>query len=649
MSVLRAVTMRTALEDNRLLGSILGGPSWLAWRVILIAAMGEALRDDERAIFKRLTGREREAAQRCEELWAIVGRRGGKSLAIAVLVIYLAILVDYSAVRSVGERLVVLALAPTREQAQIVFGYIVGIVESTPVFASQVVSKTSDSLSLKNGIEIETRAASFRGLRGFSSVAVVADEGAFFYSDESGSSNSDSAILEALRPSLATTGGPLCVISSPYARKGALYDAWARDFGADGDPLIVVAQGDSRSFNPSLPQKVIDRAMARDAASASAEYGAQWRNDMEACFTKELVDGATDRNLHVRPPRPGIAYRIFVDVASGTGGDGFSVAVADRGADGEAILDLCHEVLPPFSASAATAQICAIIKSYGCTSCVGDKYGAGLSIDLFAQNGIRLEYSERDRSAVYLDCLPLMTSGKARLLDIKKLAAQLVSLERRTSTAGRDSVNHPQGQHDDLANAACGALVLVAGELDVGTLWAKAFGDWATPGDEPTPPVAPVKDVVGLRLHMQSGEQRKWNFSKQKWQFEVDAELAGNASAPAAGAVEQRFDPAAGVMRAWNSAQGGWADETGPDAAAPIEAPIAEIVDDFLEPPAAPPPPVHHNISMILDPTVGYQRRRNHSLGRWQDDVERELDPASAPKVAPRFSPPKWPGFGPVT
>ena len=45
------VTMRAALEDPELLGTVLAGDSWRAWRILLIAAMGEALTDDERMIF----------------------------------------------------------------------------------------------------------------------------------------------------------------------------------------------------------------------------------------------------------------------------------------------------------------------------------------------------------------------------------------------------------------------------------------------------------------------------------------------------------------------------------------------------------------------------------------------------------------------
>jgi len=87
-------TMRRALDDPLLLGSILAGPSWQQWRVMLIAIMGEALTEDERAIFAKFTGRDREPGQRVEEAAFIIGRRGGKDRAMSVLVTYLAACCD---------------------------------------------------------------------------------------------------------------------------------------------------------------------------------------------------------------------------------------------------------------------------------------------------------------------------------------------------------------------------------------------------------------------------------------------------------------------------------------------------------------------------------------------------------------------------
>jgi hypothetical protein len=111
-----AVTMRRALSDPAMLGTVLVGDSWLAWRILLVAAMGESLTDDERVIFTRLTGREREPDVRVESLWAAVGRRGGKSRAIATLIVFIATLVDHSKAIVTGEKPIVLCLAPTARQ-----------------------------------------------------------------------------------------------------------------------------------------------------------------------------------------------------------------------------------------------------------------------------------------------------------------------------------------------------------------------------------------------------------------------------------------------------------------------------------------------------------------------------------------------------
>ena len=54
------ISLRQSLQDPNLLGGALSGDSWRPWRTLLIAAMGEPLYDDEREIFTKLTGRERE-------------------------------------------------------------------------------------------------------------------------------------------------------------------------------------------------------------------------------------------------------------------------------------------------------------------------------------------------------------------------------------------------------------------------------------------------------------------------------------------------------------------------------------------------------------------------------------------------------------
>src|SRR4029453_17885011 len=69
--------------------------------------------------------------------------------------------------------------------------------------------------------------------------------------------------------------------------------------------------------------------------------------------------------------------------------------------------------------------------------------------------------SEKVKSQLYLDLMPLVNSTACVLLDDERLVRQLISLERRTGRGtGRDIIDHPPGGHDDVANAAAGALVM---------------------------------------------------------------------------------------------------------------------------------------------------------------------------------------------
>ncbi|SDR52647.1 Phage terminase-like protein, large subunit, contains N-terminal HTH domain [Rhizobiales bacterium GAS113] len=456
------VTMRAALSDPALLGTALPGASWRAWRVLLIAMMGEPLDAEEREIFTKLTGREHEPGQRVEEFWGVIGRRGGKSRAIATLIVYVTCLCSHDDAKAVGETLIALCLAQNQKQAAVILGYVRGLFESIEMFAALISTVTADAITLTNGIEIQIRAASFRGLRGITCVLAVADEIAYWRT-ESTSLNPDREIVAAVRPTLATTGGIFAGISSPYAESGELFEAYKRDFGPEGDPLILVAQGSSKDLNPSLPQKVIDRAYERDPANAAAEYGAVFRSDLTAFLSLSLIEAAVDAGVAVRPPRDGITYFGYIDAASGTGKDSFACGIAHAEGD-VAVLDCLAERRPPFDPAAVTREICELLKSYRVHAVRGDKYAAGFVQTAFEKCGVSYRYSDIDSSQTYLETIPLFTSGRVRLIDGKRLVQQLASLERRTSSTGRDRVDHPASAHahDDVAMAAAGSLVLAA-------------------------------------------------------------------------------------------------------------------------------------------------------------------------------------------
>jgi hypothetical protein len=344
----KIVTMREALADPRYFGLLLVGDSWAAWRTLLIAIVGEHLTDDERVVFKALTGRNIEPGEPCSEFWAAVGRRGGKSRAAGVLAAYYSGCCDWRHILGPGERGILPILAATQMQAGQAFRFVAGVFEKSPALAALVENVTADTVSLATGIDIRVQAASFRSIRGVTSIAAICDEAAFWLNEADGSRNGDKEIIGALRPALATSGGPLIVISSPYAKRGQLYNTFRRHYGPDGDPRILVAHAPSRTMNPSLSQGVIDRAYEDDYESAQAEYGALFRSDLEQFISRETVEGCVTRGVTVRPPLAGVSYRAFCDPSGGSS-DSMTLAIAHRELRGSVVVDCVLEKRAPFA------------------------------------------------------------------------------------------------------------------------------------------------------------------------------------------------------------------------------------------------------------------------------------------------------------
>jgi hypothetical protein len=157
----------------------------------------------------------------------------------------------------------------------------------------------------------------------------------------------------------------------------------------------------------------------------------------------------------------GITYIAACDPSGGRA-DSFTAAIAHQAPDGNVILDAIVEHRPPLNPADAVAEIVKLMRSYHCDRVTGDHYAGNWVVDSFAKHDVRYIQSDRDRSACYLDALPLFSSGRVRLLDNGKLITQFANLERRVFPTGRDRIDHPQGGHDDLANSCAMSLSLAA-------------------------------------------------------------------------------------------------------------------------------------------------------------------------------------------
>jgi hypothetical protein len=247
-------------------------------------------------------------------------------------------------------------------------------------------------------------------------------------------------------------------------------------------------------MNPSVPQRVIDDAYEADPASAAAEYGAEFRTDVETFVAREAVEACVALGTRERAPLADQDYAAFIDPSGGSA-DSMTLAVGHKDGDG-VVIDAIRERRPPFSPDDVCAEFAALLKSYGITKAVGDKYGGLWPTERFEAHNITYEPSAEPKSSLYQNMLPLLNAHRIDLLDDKKALAQLCGLERRTSRAGKDSIDHAPNGHDDMANAVAGcASVLQAAS----SYWAGDLAWVRGPEDEPPPgpPVNPPTNVWG--------------------------------------------------------------------------------------------------------------------------------------------------------
>ena len=205
-------------------------------------------------------------------------------------------------------------------------------------------------------------------------------------------------------------------------------------------------------------RRLSPRLTNSDPEAARAEYGAEFRDDLADYITREAVDAVVCWGRSELPPEPGVTYAAFCDPSGGVN-DAMTLAVAHLRDGAICVLDAVLEVRPPFDPEVAVSACTAVLRRFGVTRVIGDRYAGLWPAARFAEHGIAFEQSARPKSDLYCDLLPLLNAKRVELLDNPRLAAQLVGLERRTARSGRDTVDHTPGGHDDLANVVAGVLV----------------------------------------------------------------------------------------------------------------------------------------------------------------------------------------------
>jgi hypothetical protein len=454
-----AINIIEAIHDQNLFRPFFRDlESWWTWEVFLKALFCLPMESTELGIYQVCTGRQIPPERLPREAWVVAGRRSGKSFMAALIGSYFALFRDYRPHLAPGERVHILILAADRMQTRNILNYVKGFLSGNKMFSRLVENEKTESIELKNRVSITVATSSYRSVRGYSAALVVADEVAF-WADDTGS-NPASETMRALRPALATIPGSLLLgISSPYSQTGPLWQVHKEHYGRE-ESDVLVWQASTRIMNPTISQVLIDQETEADPEAARSEWEAEFRTDLESFLDPMALEAVTRPGRYELPWVRGTFYHAFVDPSGGrVDAAGLGIAHSEQGI---VVLDLARKWKAPHDPGQVVGEMAEILKGYGVRQVTGDRYAGAWPEREFLKHGIIYQASQKDRSSLYLELLPMVLSGKVELLENKSLLAELRSLERRTRSGGRDSVDHPPRGKDDLANACAGALTLAA-------------------------------------------------------------------------------------------------------------------------------------------------------------------------------------------
>lgn len=394
------------------------------------------------------------------EAYFVCGRGAGKSRIVALLGCFHA---TRRYRRAAGEAIIIGIIAPSKAQAVVTFRYTRALLKAHPTLAGLIVNETADTLRLSTGTVVEVMSAGAWSARGRSFGAIVVEEGAFLDTDPT-AANQDTELVRSVRPGLARVpGSRLIVVSSPFERRGILWEAAQKYEGKPDDGLHLFVRATTLELNPTFDKAAIDRAYREDPVSAACEFGGEFRIDGAACvFTSAALEAVTVRRRRELPPVVDVAYHGFVDLAGGgEGGDSAALAIAhteQRRGGLVAVVDVVRMVAPPFSVTDVCSEFSSTARAYDISLVVGDQFGSRFAEQEMSRAGVTLWPSDRSCSVLYLELLAAVNSRQVELLDVDVLQAQLGALQRRAGRSGREVVGHPVGQHDDVSNAVAGAV-----------------------------------------------------------------------------------------------------------------------------------------------------------------------------------------------
>lgn len=441
----------------------------LAQRTAIKAVYGLPLMFDELEMFKKITGLTRyRSGIEWEEASFLWPRRTGKSDKIAsTIALYEACCRKHKL--SVGQVGVVMVVASEKKrQAKIVFKYIEEKLKRSPVLRKMINGNiTQDIITLKNNVEIQVFPCSIGKIRGQSLICFIADEVAHWKVD---GVDVDSDVLDSARPGLDFDYSKMIKISTPWIRKGEIWQDFRQYYGKANNDVLVF-QGDTETIFPAYAEKnrkKLERQKKRNPLMYETERLARFRSDLSAMYDPAMIDKAVnpDRPLEI-PYRKDVAYKAFTDCSGGVGKDHYAYCCGHLENE-KVIIDIVRSRAPKFNPDEVTAGYCDLAKAYKINKVYGDKFSGDWASNSWAKHDIDYERSEKTKSELYLEAESPFNTERVDLPDKELPITQLKNLIRKTRSGGKDSVDTDSGQPEDEANVIAGVIWLLTGGKESG-------------------------------------------------------------------------------------------------------------------------------------------------------------------------------------
>ena len=331
-----------------------------------------------------------------------------------------------------------LIVSPSLRQSIILFDRILSFIYSNKILFASVKRKTRTIIQLDNGSQIIALPCSAHRLRGHTAHNLIVDEAAFL---------PDEIITQILFPMLATTGGNLVLLSTPWGRENVFYRAFS-------DPSYSVHHVKS-SECPLISREFLEEQRQNMTSMAyDMEYNAFFVEPASSYFTQELIKGCINPEMELETDIEKVSFPsgdYYLGCDLGKLNDYSVIAIVKKVGD---VIQLVF--LKEFPLETPYSHVIGFIvraeQKFRFRKVLIDRSGVGEAVleelkDLPNVEGASFSVEKKAEYLAYLRIR--MEQGQFRMPYDRRLCAQINEQQYEYTKTGKLRFWHPTNSHDD--------------------------------------------------------------------------------------------------------------------------------------------------------------------------------------------------------